>query len=144
MKSITTTNNQGYVPENNVTFAKMPIDPLLPDEPILASFTEAKTLTHDLVGQFDDADCPGGFIFVQLGALFAYSGTRPWARPYLRAQRHPPGSLDGDRDLVELNNESAKINFRVQAIDACQIVRVKACSGASETLLVRVNLSYTL
>jgi hypothetical protein len=27
----------------------------------------------------EDADCPGGFIFVQLGALFAYGGTKPWS-----------------------------------------------------------------
>ncbi|ROT34534.1 hypothetical protein SODALDRAFT_329785 [Sodiomyces alkalinus F11] len=42
---------------------------------------EARSSGEDTVRSADsrDADHPGGFIFVQLGALYAYNGTKPWA-----------------------------------------------------------------
>ncbi|KAH6622711.1 hypothetical protein F5144DRAFT_550357 [Chaetomium tenue] len=41
---------------------------------------EAENTSGDTIRDTDveDADGPGGFIFVQLGALFAYAGKRPW------------------------------------------------------------------
>ncbi|KAK0707761.1 hypothetical protein B0H67DRAFT_588528 [Lasiosphaeris hirsuta] len=158
----------------------------------------------------EDADCPGGFLFVQLGAVFAYGGsTKPWTElrtserndvsrgpwtatgfgvllqidsrgrqgpvwviynshtidendtsdkqrhyhvPIMAEDSSTPlphiGRLTAACDrtftiakiadsLAELENKSARIDFRVEAMVEFQMVRVKACSSSPGMPLVR-------
>lgn len=55
----------------------------------------------------EDADGPGGFIFVQLGALFAYSGTKPWTELQMSERKaivHGPWNATGFGVVLQIDS----------------------------------------